>query len=132
MDDSEDDVENPVVSFTLGLPAVFLLGTRERDAPPVPLLLRAGDAMMLGGGTRLCYHGVANVLPQPLPPKEGFPVSPEWGVPHLPGVESSPRPHGVDALTDDEVREQLKKYRINLNVRQVLRDGAVSLDPRSV
>ncbi len=62
-DDSELDVTKPVVSFSLGLPAVFLIGGKTRDeGPVVPLLLRPGDVMLLGGDSRLNYHGVARIL----------------------------------------------------------------------
>lgn len=56
---------HPVVSFSLGLAAVFLLGGALKDdaaQPPIPLLVRSGDCLMMGGGSRLCVHGVPAIL----------------------------------------------------------------------
>lgn len=64
-DDLEYDFTKPVVSLSMGLPAVFLLGGRTKnDGPVVPILVRPGDVMLLGGESRLCYHGMARVIPE--------------------------------------------------------------------
>jgi len=63
-DDSEFAVDKPIVSFSLGRPAVFLLGGPTRDDTPiVPILIRPGDVMLMGGSTRLNYHAMARLLP---------------------------------------------------------------------
>eukprot|EP00557_Chaetoceros_sp_GSL56_P001698 CAMPEP_0176504248 /NCGR_PEP_ID=MMETSP0200_2-20121128/15819_1 /TAXON_ID=947934 /ORGANISM="Chaetoceros sp., Strain GSL56" /LENGTH=389 /DNA_ID=CAMNT_0017903641 /DNA_START=79 /DNA_END=1246 /DNA_ORIENTATION=+ len=70
-DDLEYDFTKPVVSLSIGLPAVFLLGGMTKDdGPVVPILVRPGDVMLLGGESRLCYHGIARVIPEwvELPP----------------------------------------------------------------
>jgi hypothetical protein len=48
--------------MSLGCAAVFLMGGRSRQQQPIPLLLRSGDVVVLGGPARACYHGVPRVL----------------------------------------------------------------------
>lgn len=65
MDDAEGALLHPVVSFSLGCAAVFLLGGASKDdaaRPPIPLLVRSGDGLVMGGGSRLCVHGVPAIL----------------------------------------------------------------------
>ena len=40
---------------------------RSREEPPDALLLRSGDAMVLGGSARCCYHGVPRILEDSMP-----------------------------------------------------------------
>mmetsp|Transcript_22362 Transcript_22362/g.33036 ORF Transcript_22362/g.33036 Transcript_22362/m.33036 type:complete len:514 (-) Transcript_22362:600-2141(-) len=62
-DDLELDFTQPVVSISLGLPAIFLLGGDTKDCEPVvPILVRPGDVYLLAGDSRLCYHGMARVI----------------------------------------------------------------------
>ena len=61
-DAAGEDQRAPVVSFSLGATAVFLLGGADKSAPPTPLLLRSGDVMLLAGQARDCVHGVPRVL----------------------------------------------------------------------
>ncbi len=53
----------PVVSLSLGDSARFLLGGFRRREPTTAIELRSGDAFVLGGPSRLRYHGVARILP---------------------------------------------------------------------
>jgi alkylated DNA repair protein (DNA oxidative demethylase) len=63
-DRNERDFSAPIVSVSLGLPAVFLFGgTRRSDRPRREPLLH-GDVVVWGGPARLNFHGV-------LPLKEG-------------------------------------------------------------
>lgn len=57
-DDLEATFEHPVVSVSLGLPCLFLLGARDRGEEPVPLFVRSGDILVLSGESRLAVHGV--------------------------------------------------------------------------
>ena len=55
-DDLELDFTQPVVSISLGLPAIFLLGGDTKDCEPVvPILVRPGDVYLLAGDSRLCF-----------------------------------------------------------------------------
>jgi alkylated DNA repair protein (DNA oxidative demethylase) len=57
-DKNERDYEKPIVSVSLGLPAVFLFGGMRRSDSTRRILLESGDVVVWGGPTRLVYHGV--------------------------------------------------------------------------
>ncbi len=57
-DKNERDFDQPIVSVSLGLPAVFLFGGSKRADQPRRVELRHGDVMVWGGPARLRYHGV--------------------------------------------------------------------------
>lgn len=57
----------PVVSFSLGDTAEFLIGGTRRKDPVKTVLLASGDAIVFGGSSRLRYHGVARILPGTAP-----------------------------------------------------------------
>jgi alkylated DNA repair protein (DNA oxidative demethylase) len=58
-DKDERDFAHPIVSVSLGVPAVFLLGGLKRKDRPARLTLVHGDVVVFGGPSRLRYHGVA-------------------------------------------------------------------------
>ncbi|NER65659.1 DNA oxidative demethylase AlkB [Pseudomonas sp. MAFF212427] len=57
-DRNERDFSQPIVSVSLGLPAVFLYGGHTRSEPTRKVGLRHGDVMVWGGEDRLRFHGV--------------------------------------------------------------------------
>ena len=57
-DKDERDLRAPIVSVSLGLPAVFLFGTSSRKDRPQRWRLVHGDVVVWGGPSRLAYHGV--------------------------------------------------------------------------
>ena len=57
-DRNERYLKAPVVSVSLGLPAVFMFGGLKRSDRPLHLLLQHGDAVVWGGEARLRFHGV--------------------------------------------------------------------------
>lgn len=57
-DRNEGDFSQPVVSVSLGLPAVFLFGGLTRSERPLRIPLNHGDVVVWGGPARLCHHGV--------------------------------------------------------------------------
>jgi alkylated DNA repair protein (DNA oxidative demethylase) len=63
-DRDEDDFNAPIVSVSLGLPAVFLFGGNLRKDKHRRIPLRHGDVVVWGGPARLYHHGV-------LPLKDG-------------------------------------------------------------
>lgn len=69
-DTNERDFAQPIVSVSLGLPAVFLFGGPSRSDPARRVELRHGDVVVWGGPSRLFFHGV-------LPVKDG--VHPRLG-----------------------------------------------------
>jgi alkylated DNA repair protein (DNA oxidative demethylase) len=57
-DKNERDFGAPIVSVSLGLPAVFLFGGARRGHRPRAVPLAHGDVAVWGGPARLRYHGV--------------------------------------------------------------------------
>jgi alkylated DNA repair protein (DNA oxidative demethylase) len=58
-DRDEKDFSAPIVSVSLGLPAVFRFGTPSRQDRPQRHRLQHGDVVVWGGPARLAFHGVA-------------------------------------------------------------------------
>ena len=62
-DEDEEEFGAPVVSLSLGDTALFRIGGAERKGPTRSFRLASGDALVLGGASRLFYHGVDRVMP---------------------------------------------------------------------
>lgn len=62
-DKEEADFEIPVISISLGAPALFRMGGRTRGGPTRSLTLETGDVVVMGGDARLAYHGVDRIKP---------------------------------------------------------------------
>ena len=62
-DRDEDDALAPIVSVSLGLPAVFLFGGMARGEPTVRVPLAHGDVAVWGGVDRMRFHGVRPLAP---------------------------------------------------------------------
>jgi alkylated DNA repair protein (DNA oxidative demethylase) len=60
-DRNERDFAQPIVSVSLGLPAVFLFGTETRKDRPRRMRLENGDIVVWGGPSRLAFHGIARL-----------------------------------------------------------------------
>ena len=135
-DDLELDFTKPVVSLSLGLPAVFLLGNKTKDDPVVPILVRPGDVMLLAGESRLCYHGMARVIPAEVPvpvagPKiDGVNVK-EFQIQSWESINNGEFSFGKELCIPKSELEPaerfLSKHRININVRQVLPHGITKI-----
>ena len=52
----------PIVSVSLGDAARFVVGGLSRKEPMNPMVLRSGDVLVMGGPSRLRYHGVTRIL----------------------------------------------------------------------
>ncbi len=57
-DKDERDFKQPIVSVSLGLPAVFQFGGDRRSGGAARIPLQHGDVVVWGGPARLRYHGV--------------------------------------------------------------------------
>jgi alkylated DNA repair protein alkB family protein 1 len=120
-DDLEVALDKPIVSISMGRPAVFLLGGKTKDCSPiVPILIRPGDVMVMGGDCRLNYHSMARLLP---------------GTHNLPDIEADriPTPtqqvlatveagRTISKPDEQALQTFLKHHRININIRQVYPD----------
>ena len=58
-DKDENDFGAPIVSVSLGLPAIFLFGGLKRSDKTQRYRLQHGDIVVWGGPARLVFHGVA-------------------------------------------------------------------------
>jgi alkylated DNA repair protein (DNA oxidative demethylase) len=57
-DKDERDFDQPIVSVSLGIPAVFLFGGFKRGEESIRVQVTHGDVVVWGGPARLRYHGV--------------------------------------------------------------------------
>lgn len=57
----------PIVSVSIGDTARFVVGGLSRKEPMRPLMLHSGDVVVMGGPSRLRYHGVTRILPGTAP-----------------------------------------------------------------
>lgn len=116
VDDAEAATEAPVVSLSLGCEGVFLLGgPRREDAPVLPLLLRSGDGLLLGGKARLCYHALARVYAHTAPRHLQAAPQPPPGAPGAAAGGTGAARAGLSA----EECAWLRTHRLNINIRQV-------------
>jgi alkylated DNA repair protein (DNA oxidative demethylase) len=58
-DQDEGDLVAPIVSVSIGLPAMFLWGGLQRADRYQRIALQHGDVVVWGGPNRMYYHGVA-------------------------------------------------------------------------
>lgn len=61
----------PIVSVSLGDTARFVVGGLSRRDPTQPIMLRSGDVLVMGGPSRLRFHGVTRILPGTAPAGTG-------------------------------------------------------------
>ncbi|XP_071327263.1 nucleic acid dioxygenase ALKBH1 [Trachinotus anak] len=119
VDESELDHSRPLLSFSFGQSAVFLLGGTVRQDPPTAMYMHSGDVMVMSGQSRLLYHAVPCIIP---PPQEHTTLD-------MAGCSLA------SSLQDSTVMEQVSKQdwtvcsryiqssRVNMTVRQVLGPG---------
>ena len=62
-DRDERAFEAPVVSVSLGDACLFRVGGPKRTDPTRSLRLESGDVFVLGGASRLAFHGVDRIYP---------------------------------------------------------------------
>ncbi len=60
-DADEADFSWPVLSISLGDPALFRMGGPARKDPTASILLESGDVVLLAGEARLAYHGIDRI-----------------------------------------------------------------------
>ncbi|KAL3119074.1 hypothetical protein niasHT_003857 [Heterodera trifolii] len=95
-DTSEIDLRRPLVSFSFGQSAVFLIGGQTPDLPVDALLLRSGDVLVMADFQRIAFHAVPRILSGETTFSDG-----KWG------------------KEAEEVVEYANKCRVNITVRQV-------------
>ena len=63
-DRDEEEFTAPVLSVSLGDDCLFRIGGTSRGGSTRSIRLTSGDVMLLGGPSRLRYHGVDQIYPQ--------------------------------------------------------------------
>ena len=67
-DINEADFQWPIVSVSLGLPAVFQVSGTKRTGKNINILLEDGDVLVIHGQARRFYHGIRALKADPLQP----------------------------------------------------------------
>ena len=62
-DRDETDLSAPVLSISLGDDCLFRIGGTNRTDPTMSFRLVSGDIVVLGGESRLAFHGVDRIYP---------------------------------------------------------------------
>jgi DNA oxidative demethylase len=62
-DRDEEDFAAPVVSISLGDTALFRIGGTERGGKTQSFKLSSGDVLVMGGASRLAFHGIDRTMP---------------------------------------------------------------------
>jgi DNA oxidative demethylase len=62
-DRDEQDFIAPVVSVSLGDEARFKIGGTTRGGKTQSIILRSGDVLVMGGVSRLAFHGIDRIYP---------------------------------------------------------------------
>jgi alkylated DNA repair protein (DNA oxidative demethylase) len=72
-DRDEKDFTRPIVTVSLGDDADFLVGGLARTDRTTPLIVRSGDILIIGGESRMRFHGIRKIHPgtSPLPQLQG-------------------------------------------------------------
>ncbi|XP_023935507.2 nucleic acid dioxygenase ALKBH1 [Bicyclus anynana] len=131
IDYSECDLEAPLFSFSFGQSAIFLVGGHNKSIKPSAILLNSGDILVMSKETRLCYHAVPKILPASKQPwNEGSTSIIEKGV-NFKFVDETELILGMKKNIEDKEWSKFNSYveesRININVRQVLKQNQKSL-----
>jgi alkylated DNA repair protein (DNA oxidative demethylase) len=61
-DRDEQDLAAPVVSISLGDTCLFRFGGTSRSGGTKSIRLQSGDVVVIGGASRLAYHGVDRII----------------------------------------------------------------------
>jgi alkylated DNA repair protein (DNA oxidative demethylase) len=62
-DNTEKNLQAPVISFSIGDNAVFQIGGLRKEDPIEDILLSNGDCLVLAGQSRLFYHKMSHIIP---------------------------------------------------------------------
>ena len=62
VDRSELNMQAPLLSMSLGLDAIFVLGGLTRDDAVLGIRVKSGDVSVMSGESRLFYHGVPKII----------------------------------------------------------------------
>ena len=113
-DHSEPNRKAPLLSFSFGLPAIFLCGGPTKQTKPTAMVLRSGDILIMTETAREKYHGVPRIFEE------------EMIQSILDNKEKKSQNQfenvNPELMNDSELtftKMYLNNHRININVRQV-------------
>ena len=109
LDDGEPDQVHPILSFSLGLSCIFMIGGTSKTVKPLSVLLESGDVCVMNKYSRICYHGVPKIIPGSFQLDEDSEL----------GIINSEQ-HVKGRNTYKHAINYLKENRINFNFRQVV------------
>jgi len=64
-DHYEDELCQPLISYSFGQSAVYLIGGPTRDIKPEAIWVRSGDIMLMTGQSRIAFHAVPCIITKP-------------------------------------------------------------------
>ncbi|CAK9840866.1 Alpha-ketoglutarate-dependent dioxygenase abh1 [Schizosaccharomyces pombe] len=67
IDESEEDLTLPLISLSMGLDCIYLIGTESRSEKPSALRLHSGDVVIMTGTSRKAFHAVPKIIPNSTP-----------------------------------------------------------------
>ncbi|XP_056151864.1 nucleic acid dioxygenase ALKBH1 [Lampris incognitus] len=123
VDESELDHSPPLISFSFGWSAIFLLGGTRREDLPTAMFMHSGDVMVMSGSSRLLYHAVPRIVPAPQEDPSHPAFETDQGV--------AQNLHQTEGPLVEQVCEEdwavcsryMQRSRLNMTVRQVLGHG---------
>ncbi|EPX71121.1 alkB protein [Schizosaccharomyces octosporus yFS286] len=67
VDRSEEDLTLPLISLSIGLDCIYLIGGSSRSEVPMALRLHSGDVVIMTGPSRQAFHAVPKILASTIP-----------------------------------------------------------------
>nr|XP_020471358.1 nucleic acid dioxygenase ALKBH1 isoform X2 [Monopterus albus] len=116
VDESELDHSRPLLSFSFGQSAIFLLGGTHRQDPPTAMYMNSGDMMVMSGQSRLLYHAVPRIVPAP----QGHTTLEMEGCSMAASLQASTVVESVSEEDWAVCSRYIQSSRVNVTVRQVL------------
>ncbi|XP_068247071.1 nucleic acid dioxygenase ALKBH1 [Palaemon carinicauda] len=135
-DHSEPNMSAPLLSFSFGQSAVFLIGGATKKTRPTAIFLHSGDILVMTGATRQAYHAVPRVVCVDETPwiAKNCDNSKSEGVSELEQDNCRLKFKGKQLETQElnctvkhDILNYVKTSRININIRQVLLPSMQSL-----
>lgn len=119
VDESELDHSRPLLSFSFGQSAIFLLGGTRRKDPVTAMYMHSGDVMVMSGQSRLLYHAVPRIVPAP----KGHRALETEGCSLASSLQDSTVVEPVSMEDWAVCSRYIQSCRVNVTVRQVLGPG---------
>lgn len=127
-DHYENELAQPLIGYTFGQSAIYLIGGQTRDVKPEAIWVRSGDVMLMTGASRTAFHAVPRIMTKcmrtaPLDigtcPLVGF--DDDFGAEESCGCNDGEHwwRNEMKSSSWSEFGDYLSKTRININIRQV-------------